>query len=166
MARQPTHDAPHGPEHKADHAKPRRRRRSSSDLMREDPFAVNLENIPDDVSLNWKRVSNKGEEDPFYLSRMREQGWEPVDPREHPDWVPLPPGYDKPTIEKGGLILMERPKELTDEATAENKKLASRQVREAEQRLGMTQKGEMTRDHDGVRPRVQKDVMRMVVEEE
>jgi hypothetical protein len=42
---------------------------------------------------------------------------------------------------------------------------ARREVAMAEQRLGMTPKGEATRDHPDVRPRVTKEMVRMVVEE-
>ena len=105
-----------------------------------------------------------GLEDPFYIASMREQGWEPVDPRRHPTWVP--PGYDKPHIIKGGQILMERPIELTNEARAEAKMLATKQIVEAEQRLGMTPKDTLTRDHAGAKPRVVKEMMRPVAIEE
>ena len=42
---------------------------------------------------------------------------------------------------------------------------ARREVAMVEQRLGMTPKGEATRDHPDVRPRVTKEMVRMVVEE-
>jgi hypothetical protein len=151
-------------EHDAEHA-PRKRTRNSQ-LNREDEFYVNLAAIPADISVEWKRMSNVGEENPFYIARMREQGWEPVNPLQHPDWVPVPPGYDKTTIIKNGLVLMERPKHLTDEARAESRMLAKQQVREAEQRLGMTPKDTMTRDHDGAKPKIVKEMMRPVAIEE
>ena len=57
---------------------------------------------------------------------------------------------------------MERPQSLTDEAKAENRKLAKQQMREAEQRLGMTPKDTLTRDHEGVKPRLVKELMRPI----
>ena len=83
-----------------------------------------------------------------------------VDPRRHPNWVP--PNYDKPYIIRDGLILMERPIELTNEARQEQKQLARQQMREAQERLGMAPKDTMTRDFDGIRPRVEQQVMRPV----
>lgn len=169
--RTPEHAAAPAPdtretEHVAEHNAPRKRTRQRSSTVQINPFdAVNLDKIPSDISVEWKRFSNVGADDPFYLSRMEEQGWLPVDPRQHPDWVPLPPGYDKPHIIKDGLILMERPKELTEEARAENEVLANRQIREAEQRLGKTPKGEMTREEPGVKPKIVKEYGRMTVEE-
>ena len=154
-AREPLHEAAHG--------QPRRTRRRKS-TVNEDMFYIPLDQIPEGSSYEWKRFSVSGQEDPYYIAQMREQGWEPVDPKRHPTWVP--PGYDKPSIIKGGMILMERPMELTNEARAEQRQLAKRQVREAEQRLGKTPQGELTRELDEVEPRVVKEYMRpMSIEE-
>lgn len=151
------------------HEKPTRVRRRKL-LQHDDQFWLPIDEIPDThkakfdgslvVSYEWKRFSNMGQEDPFYLASMREQGWEPVPPSRHPNW--LPPGYSAQHIIKGGLILMERPIELSLQAKQEEKQLSNRQVREAELRLGFTAKGELTRDHPGVRPRIEKEVLRPV----
>ena len=93
---------------------------------------------------------------------MRKQGWEVVNPQEHPDWVNLPPGYKEATVIIDGLILMERPAYLTKEAREDDRLLAKQRMREAEQRLGMTPKDTLTRDHDATRPRVVKEMMRPV----
>ena len=141
------------------HDKPRtRRRRQHSSLDRDDPFYVNLEAVPKDTSVEWKRWSNVGQEDPFYIAHLREQGWEPVNPKEHPDWVPIPPDYKDNVIIKSGMILMERPQQLTNEARAEMRQIAKRQMVEAEQRLGMTQRGELQRNA----PQLVKEIGRMV----
>ena len=155
--REPAHEAQRIPAHAPKAPRKRERKRSNLAMLQTDPFAVNKENIPPDVSVEWKRHTVTGAEDPFYLARMREQGWEPVDPRVHTDWVPLPPSYDAPNVIKDGLILMERPMELTQEANDESRAAAKQQVREAEQRLGLTPNNQLTRDHDGVRPRVSKE---------
>lgn len=152
------------------HEKPVRTRRRKL-LQNEDQFYLPVDEIPDThkamldgelvVSYEWKRYSNMGQEDPFYIASLREQGWEPVPPSRHPNWVP--PGYAEPHIIKGGLMLMERPVHLSIEARKEEKSLAKRQVREAEARLGMTPKGEMTRNFPGVEPKVTKEYVRPVV---
>jgi len=141
------------------HVEPRRTRRRKS-TVHEDQFYLPQDEIPAESSYEWKRFSVHGQEDPFYLASLREQGWEPVNPKRHPNWVP--PGYNQPHIIKGGMILMERPLSLTLEAQQEQRQLARQQVREAEQRLGMTPKGELTREHPDVRPRITKEVGRMV----
>jgi len=150
-AREPLHESVHG--------EPRRTRRRKSEVN-QDMFYVPLEEIPEGSSYEWKRFSINGQEDPFYLASMREQGWEPVNPKRHPTWVP--PGYSQPHIIKGGLILMERPVELTGEARREQRMLAKTQMREAEQRLGMTPKDTLTRQHQGVEPRITKEYVRAV----
>jgi len=161
----------HAPEHRADGSQaqhqpehqPERKRTRVRNAAFENPYDLPLDEIPGDSSYEWKRWSVVGQHDPFYISQMRKQGWEPVDPKRHPNWVP--PGYKESSIIKGGMILMERPKYLTEEAQEEMKTAARREVSMAEQRLGMTPKGEATRDHPDVRPRISKEMVRMVVEE-
>ena len=150
--------------HVADHAAPRVRTRRSKSTVNEDQFYIPLDEIPEGLNYEWKRWENVGQQDPFYIARMREQGWEPVNPKMHPTWVP--PGYNEPHIIKGGQILMERPMELTLEARKELRQLSRTQVIEAEQRLGMTPKGEATRELSEVAPRINKEYMRPVMIEE
>ena len=140
--------------HESDHTPKRTRRRKAT--VTEDIFYIPVEEIPEGLSYEWKRWSVVGEEQPFYLAQMREQGWEPVPPKRHPSWVP--PGYNEPHIIKGGLILMDRPIELTQEARQEQRQLAKTQVREAEQRLGMTPNNTLGR----VAPKITKEIGRMV----
>ena len=147
------------PQHDPVHDTPRRTRRRKSTVF-EDMFYIPVDEIPEGSSYEWKRWSVNGQEDPFYIAQMREQGWEPVNPKRHPTWVP--PGYSQPHIIKGGQILMERPQELTNEARKEQRQLAKNQTVEAEQRLGMTPKDTLTRQHTGVEPRVVKEYKRPV----
>lgn len=151
-------------DHVDDHDKPRLRTRRRKATVNEDPYYIPQDEIPEGLSYEWKRWSVVGEHDPFYIAQQREQGWEPVPPKRHPNWVP--PGYNEPHIIKGGMILMDRPQELTDESRRELRMLSKKQVREAEQRLGMTPKGELTRDWDGIRPRLEKQVMRPIAIED
>lgn len=139
-----------------------RSRRQASDV--DNPFYIPVEEIPEGSSYEWKRHSNVGQENPFYIAQMRSQGWEPVDPRRHPNWVP--PGYDKPEIIKEGMILMERPLELTQEAILENHTKATAQIAEAESRLGMAPKNTLSRQHPNLQNRVVKEWGRSVPVEE
>ncbi len=148
------------------HVEPRRRRRSTvnNDSVA-DKFYFPVDQIPIGSSYEWKRFSVMGQEDPFYIAALREQGWEPVDPKRHANL--LPPGYSQPYIMREGLILMERPMELTKEAENEQRTLAKRQVREAEQRLGMTPNNTLPRDHPSLANAIgiHKEIGRMVVDE-
>lgn len=177
QARVAEHAAPHQPAHEPDHEaetvpvekRKRTRQLTNASALNSDPIIYG--NVPPDVSLEWKRFSVSGQpleksDDPFYIEKLRLQGWEPVNPREHPDWVALPPGYNAAMVIKDGLILMERPKELTADARAETEKQSKQQVREAEQRLGMTPKDTLTRQHAGVEPKITKEMMRPVAIEE
>jgi hypothetical protein len=143
-----------------EHVNPRVRQRLRKGLVQQDEFFLPVEEIPEGLTYEWKRFSVKGEEDPFYLAQLREQGFDPVPPSRHPNWVP--PGYNAPYIVKGGMILMDRPIELTAEARAESQVAANKQIKEAEQRLGKTPAGEMTRDDPRVAPKVIKEIGRMV----
>lgn len=149
--------------HETNHGTKRRTRRRKS-VINENIFYIPEDEIPQGSSYEWKRWAVHGLEDPFYIASMREQGWEPVDPKRHPNWVP--PGYKEPYIIKGSQILMERPIELTEEARKEQRQLSKQMIREAEQRLGLAprengmQTG--TRDLDGVRPNIVKEIGRMI----
>ncbi len=163
--RDPVRESAHQPAARATsrapaHEKPARTRRRKT-MTHDDIFWLPIEEIPEGFTYEWKRLSVMGQEDPFYIAQMREQGWEPVLASRHPTWVP--PGYDKPNIIKGGQILMERPEELTNQARAEELAVARQQVREAEARLGMTPRGEMTRNFPGIKVGVSKEYVRPVV---
>jgi hypothetical protein len=169
--REPMHSSNVSPEreaaHDAVHDKPRVRTRQRHATVQDSPFDLPRDEIPEGSSYEWKRYSVSGltaDTDPFYLASMRRQGWEPVDPKRHPNWIP--DGYDKPYLVRDGLILMERPMELTLEARKEVRDLSRQQVREAEQRLGLAPKDTMTRNFDGVRPQIVKEVGRMIPVEE
>jgi hypothetical protein len=133
----------------------RRRRYSNT----EDRYALPLDEIPEGSSYEWKRFSVKGEEDPFYLTAQREQGWEPVDPKRHPNW--LPDNFSGSAIIKDGLILMERPMELTLQAREEQETSSRKQVRDQEKQLM-----QRPADHPFIKPKVKSEMMRQVVSED
>jgi len=146
--------------HVEEHDAPRQRTRRRKATVNEDVFFIPLDEIPEGSEYEWKRWSVSGQHDPFYIAQMREQGWEPVNPKRHPNWVP--PGYVEPNIIKNGMILMERPKELSEEARREIRQLSRRQVREAEQRLGKSEANELQR----TKPTLIKEMMRPVTIED
>jgi len=149
------------PQHDPVHQHVQRIRRRRGGGGQDNPFELPMDQIPEGSSYEWKRWSNVGAQDPFYIASMRDQGWEPVDPKRHPNWVP--PGYNDPYILKGGMILMERPMELTEEAKAEARAAAQAQISFQEQRLGITPKDTLSRDL--VKPKIVKEIGRMVVED-
>jgi hypothetical protein len=138
----------------------RGRTRQNKSTMTDSPLDFPIDQIPEGSSYEWKRFSVFGKEDPFYLSKMRDQGWEPVDPKMHANL--LPPGYKEPHIIKDGMILMERPIELTQQARKEMRQDAITQVRDAENRLGRGGDEEMER----LKPSLQKEMMIPIAIEE
>ena len=127
---------------------------------------LNRDVIPPDTSVEWKLFTAVGQEYPGYLQSMRKQGWEPANPQEHPEWFNLPPNYPHQSVIVEGLIAMERPMWMTQEARQEMREAATEQIAVAKQRLGMTPENTLTRDHDGARPRVQIEMMRPVAIED
>lgn len=69
---------------------------------------------PDGWDYQWKRRLIMGEEQASYQVELARKGWEAVPLSRHPDMMPM--GWAGNTIEVEGLVLMERPKVLTQEA--------------------------------------------------
>lgn len=136
----------HDDTHAAIHVEPRTRKRKGGQAL--DQFAVDPSMIPPGMTYEWKRVSTLGARDPSYEVLLAEQGWEPVPVERHPNFMPT--GYRGP-IERGGLVLMERPVELTEEARAEAARDAFEVVRTKEEQLGLTPNGTLTRAHPTAR---------------
>lgn len=100
--------------------------------------------IPPGMVVEWKRISTLGEPEPSEnLIMLEEQGWEPATKDSFGPMLPL--GSEKNTIERRGQRLYMRPKELSDEARAEEKAAADEQLRGKLQQLGMAGQGEFAR---------------------
>lgn len=119
-----------------------------------DEFYIDVGIVPDGWTYEWKRRLILGAEDPSYAVHIARMGWEPVPVSRHPDMMPS--NWTGTTIERKGMILMERPSEITDEARQIERKRARDQVRAKESQLAGTPDGTMTRDHDKVRPSIKK----------
>jgi hypothetical protein len=128
--------------------KVRRRKRGSKS---EDKF-----HIPEDLkaelearglSAEFKRITYAGkEEDPDYFIGLAENGWEPLSLKSFPEFKKLMPStHTADTFDKSGQRLMIRPKELTDEARAEDKEEAMGQVKGQLQSLKEAGQGEADR---------------------
>ena len=129
----------------------------------EDRFRINSSEIPEGWTYEWKRKLVLGQPDPAYEVELMRRGWEPVPLDRHPYMMPPGKGYN--TIERDGMILMERPKELTEEARDVEVRKARNQVRQKEQQLASTPDGTMTRDHASARPSIRKGYEPMAVPE-
>src|ERR1700677_1920439 len=120
-----------------------------------DKFYIDPRIIPDGWSYEWKRHTLLGKEDPSYQVALAQKGWEAVPRTRHP--FMMPDGHQGETIEREGQILMERPKEITDEVVSHDKRKAREQVRGKEEQLGMAPAGQFERDgHPQTKPTIKK----------
>jgi hypothetical protein len=81
---------------------------------------------PPGWSYEWKRKLLLNKEDPAYSTQLARKGWEPVPADRLPDMMPA--GSSGATIERNGMVLMERPLELVEEAKAIERRRARQQV--------------------------------------
>lgn len=84
---------------------------------------VNEFDIPDAVrdpswDLYWARSTCHGKPDQANINALYDNGWRPASPKNYPRI--LPDQIGKESIERDGLILMERPMALTQQSLAEN----------------------------------------------
>jgi hypothetical protein len=93
----------------------------------------------------WKTYSIYGKEDPYYISKLKRRHWEEVQAETHPD-IALP--GQTGAIIKGGLILMRRPRYLTDQAKAREEAKARQVMGDKLQQLGLAPPGTLPRTAD------------------
>jgi len=114
-----------------------------------------LPRAPDGWTYEWKTKSVMGAINHAHLTELRRQGWEEVPTSRHPEEMPLG-GHDT-VIERKGMILMQRPTVIVEEARAIQIAKARNQVRFKEEQLSGTPEGGLGhRNHDQVKPRISK----------
>jgi len=113
----------------------------------EDKFFIPPSIVPLGWCYEWKRESCYGQPDTDHQVNLRENHWTPVPAERHPQMMPLD---FKGPIRKDGMVLMERPQYLTDEARQEDYEFATGEVQRATATLGQTPGGQFTRDHPSV----------------
>lgn len=133
--------------------------RTEQSLDENDRFKVDMHEIPAGWTYEWKRKTIYGKEDPAYEVELMRGGWEPVPASRHPAMMPRGQ-YE--TIERDGMILMERPKELSDDVRAADLRRARLQVRSKESQLNASPDGTFERD----RPLVKKSYEQMPIPKE
>lgn len=119
---------------------------------------------PDGWHYEWKRHMILGWEDSTYQVELRRLGWEPVPVKRHPEM--MPDNTKSNYIERKGMILMERPLELVEEARAIERRRAALQVRAKEEQLSGTPEGGLGhRQHSSVKPKISKSFEAMPIPE-
>tara|TARA_R110000868_G_scaffold87298_8_gene244319 strand:- start:1257 stop:1814 length:558 start_codon:yes stop_codon:yes gene_type:complete len=119
-----------------------------------DKFYVPPDIIPDGWTYEWKRMTIYNQADPSHQVQLARMGWEAVPTSRHPEMMPM--SGDHPYIARDGMILMERPTEIVNEARAASLREARMQVRHKEEQIAGTPDGTMTRDHARVKPKISK----------
>lgn len=107
-----------------------------------DKYYVDPALVPPGWSYEWKRKLLLGKEDPSYDVNLTRGGWEAVPARRHPEMMPK---GKYSTIERDGMILMERPLVLTQDARDIEKKRARQQVKFKEDQLSAAPAGTFER---------------------
>ena len=110
-----------------------------------DEFWVDPSAIPDGWTYEWKRRFVYNLEDPTYGVHLARMGWENVPASRHPEMMPQ--GHKHSTIERKGLILMERPREITNEARDIEYRRARAQVKGKEDQLANAPAGQFERSN-------------------
>lgn len=95
-----------------------------------DEFFIPDSDIPDGWSYEWKRYSTYNAQDPSYWGQVLRHGWEPVDAKRHPHMVAG--GGNQQIIERKGMVLCERPAEITREMRLKADREARLQVQAKE----------------------------------
>lgn len=112
-----------------------------------DDFWIDPGMIPDGWSYEWKRHTVYGAPDPAYDVALARTGWAPVPAGRHPAY--MPEDYKGRTIERKGMVLMERPAEITERVKDIEYNKATSQMRNKEQQLNQAPPGQFQRDNKG-----------------
>lgn len=117
-----------------------------------DEFFIAADNIPPGWDYEWKRETVMGQEDPAYQVAIAHAGWEPVPASRHPEMMPK--GWSQETIKRKGLILCERPKEISDAARQRELRNARNQLQIKKQQLNEAPQGQFERSDPRVRAKI------------
>lgn len=109
----------------------------------ENKFYVDMSDVPDGWTYEWKTKSVLGKEDPAYQVGLARTGWEPVPADRHPHMMPQ---GKYSTIERDGMVLMERPKEISDAMRKKDLDEARRRVQIKEEQLNSAPAGQFQRN--------------------
>jgi hypothetical protein len=112
-----------------------------------DEYYIELGIIPEGWSYEWKTRTILGAEDPAHQVALARKGWESVPASRHPELMPM--GYKGAEITRKGMVLMERPMEITQEAISAAARRARMQMRDKEAQLTNAKGGEFDRTNKG-----------------
>jgi hypothetical protein len=112
-----------------------------------DRYYVDPTKIPDSWSYEWRTYTVVGKENPQYMVQLQRAGWRPVPVRRHPELMPA--GYDgSAAILIDGMMLMERPKMITDHQKERDRREAVAPIENIRAKLAGAPQGQFPRDAD------------------
>jgi hypothetical protein len=117
-----------------------------------DEFYIDPAIIPEGWSYEWKRESTYGQKDDTYQLSLRQSGWEAVPYSRHIGKFAEGTGN---TIERKGMLLMERPAVITDEMRRKDSMNARAAVDSRKQTVDSS-KGMLGREDSRVAPKISK----------
>jgi hypothetical protein len=111
------------------------------------PFEIDPAAIPEGMSYEWRRVTYAGKEDVRHQARAHRRHWTPVPKKRHPEVVGREAAERDPegAIIVDGLMLMERPAFITEEADDIRTTKARDRVRNQVKSLKLTPEGQLPR---------------------
>jgi hypothetical protein len=115
----------------------------------QDELALDNIVVPEGWTYEWKRQTVYGKSDPAYDTKLARTGWEAVPAHRHPAMMPK---GERGQITRDGLILMERPKIITDRVKQIMYERARAAVRLKEQQLNDAPQGTFERVDERGRP--------------
>lgn len=106
---------------------------SLRDYDEEDNYKIFPEEVPEGMSYEWKRLEIYGKEDRAYQSKLRQFGrWSPVPADRHPRFNMA----GEQAIVIDGMMLMERPTELSEERRRRDRVKSSSQFQDKMAAIG------------------------------
>jgi hypothetical protein len=133
-------------------------RTSQQDTDFHDDFAIERMGVypPDGWEYQWKTRTVLGAENPGEMVALEMAGWRAVPAGRHPELMPKGKHYE--IIERGGQILMECPKIVTDQQRLREHRKALERLAINQQRLGQPAHGFQRNDgkHAGAQPSINK----------
>lgn len=116
-----------------------------------DKYHIDENIIPPGWDYNWKRFTIYNQQDPSYQVALARGGWRAVPTNRHPELMPQGSPGEAPIVHDG-LMLMERPLELSNRARIKDRRDADAAVKAKEQQAGHAPAGQL----DRVQPSIKK----------
>lgn len=111
-----------------------------------DKYYVDPSKIPDGWSYEWRTYTVVGKENPQYQVQMQRAGWRPVPAKRHPELMPK--DWAEGVVLIDGMMLMERPKAITDFQREWDKREADAPIKNIRDKLSGAPPNQLPRDAD------------------